>query len=121
MRFLMLIRTDEQATLSNGPDEAMGRRINALVDEMKRAGVLLDTGALAPTGEGVRVRRAYGKETITDGPFTEAKEIVGGYFLLETRTKEDAVQWTSRFLAAHSDEWNVECELRRLSWQAETA
>jgi hypothetical protein len=81
------------------PNPEMYERMDAFVEEATKAGVLLATGGLAPPSEGVRVRYADGEFTVLDGPFAEAKELVGGWALMETRDLDEAVEWTKRFLA----------------------
>jgi hypothetical protein len=78
--------------------------IMALGEEATKAGALLDTAGLAPSEAGARVELAGGKLTVTDGPFTEAKEMIS-YALYQVRSKEEAVEWASRFLRLHRDLW----------------
>jgi len=73
---------------------AMGR----LIDEMAKAGTLIATDGLQSSSKGARVRRSKGKTTVTDGPFTEAKEIVGGYAIVEAKSKAHAIELAKRFL-----------------------
>lgn len=73
--------------------------MGAFVEEAQRAGVLIATGGLAPTSEGVQVAYDGHDYTITDGPFAEAKELIGGWALLDVTSKEEAIDWTKRFLA----------------------
>jgi hypothetical protein len=79
--------------------EAMG----ALIGEMSQAGVLLSTEGCAPSAKGVRVRRDGDKITVTDGPFTEAKELIGGFALIKVASKDEAIAWTKRFLQVAGD------------------
>ena len=72
-------------------------------DELTKAGVLLAGDGLQPTRMGARVAFAGGKPSVTDGPFTEAKELIGGYWLIQARSKEEAVQWASRCPANDGD------------------
>ncbi len=69
------------------------------VEEATKAGVLLATGGVGPVQEATRVAYHNGEFTVTDGPFTEAKELIGGWALLECRDKDEAIEWTKRFLA----------------------
>ena len=78
---------------------AMGR----YNDELTKAGVLLSLDGLAPPSAGARVNFAGGKPSITDGPFTEAKELIGGYWLIQARSKEEAIEWASRCPANDGD------------------
>ena len=96
MRFMMLLKSDAAAEAGVVPDEKllteMGNYNQAMVD----AGVMLGGEGLHPTSRGARIRIERGKLTVTDGPFTEAKEIVAGYFLLQTSSKADAIAWAKR-------------------------
>ena len=113
MRFLSMIRIDE--TTGQVPDEQLMAEMGKLIDELTRAGQLVSTAGLRPTSEGVRVRlHRGGRLTVTDGPFTETKEVIGGYALLEAPSKAEAVELTRRFLKVHGTDWNVECEVRQL-------
>ncbi|PPJ22056.1 transcriptional regulator [Nocardia nova] len=118
MRYLMLIRLDPSAAPTQGPDPAMAENVGKLLEEMTKAGVLLDTAGLRPVGEGVRVRQTSGKQSVLDGPFSESKEVIGGYCLVQTRSQDEAVEWGSRFLRVHGPEWDIELEIRQLDDQA---
>ena len=111
MRFLSIVRTGESGRRQPSPKlmEDMGK----LMQEMTQAGVLIATGGLLP--EGKRLRQRHGKLSVTDGPYAEAKEVIGGYAILEAKSMEEAVELTKRFLRVHGDEWDVECELRPLA------
>jgi hypothetical protein len=112
MRFLSMVRINENSGLQ--PSEKLMADMGKLMEEMTTNGKLIDTAGLTPTASGVRVRLAGGKLTVLDGPFTEAKEVIGGYALLEAASKEEAIELTKRFLRVHGDEWTVECEVRQL-------
>jgi hypothetical protein len=81
------------------PGPEMYERMGAFVEEATKAGVILATGGLAPVSEAIRVRYADGEFTVLDGPFAEAKELVGGWALMETRDVDEAIEWVKRFLA----------------------
>src|SRR5688572_11452797 len=112
MRFLSMIRIEENT--GQVPSERLMTEMGQLIEEMTRAGVLLSTAGLRPTSDGARVRLRNGKLSTIDGPFTETKEVIGGFALLEAGSKEEAIEHTKRFLAIHGDEWNLECEVRQL-------
>ena len=108
MRFLSIYKTAERnAPPSQEEIERMGR----LIEEGMKAGYLLGTEGCLPSVNGARVRLSNGKITVTDGPFTESKEIVGGFALLEASSKEQAVQIARDFLRVVGD---GECEIRQL-------
>ncbi|MFB6751760.1 YciI family protein [Streptomyces sp. NPDC056353] len=113
-RYLSLIRIEETDTLAGGPSPELIQRMEKLMDEMTKAGVLLDTAGLTPTAQGTRVHYEGGQISVTDGPFTESKEVIGGYSLLQAKDRAEAVEWTKRFLKVHEEHWTVTCEVREL-------
>jgi hypothetical protein len=90
MRYLMYA-----TTLDAQPTPEKFAEIGQYMDEVKRAGILVATGGLGPFG--TKIRNASGKLTVTDGPFTEGKEIVGGFALVDCKTKDEAIEWGKRF------------------------
>jgi len=112
MRFLSMIRIDEKA--GQRPSERLMTEMGKLMEQATREGWLVSTAGLRPTAEGKRMRWNRGKLTTTDGPFTETKEVIGGYAILEAPSMAAAAEYTQRFLRVHGDEWNVECEIRAL-------
>jgi hypothetical protein len=113
MRFLSMIRIDE--TTGQVPSEQLMADMGKLIEELTSTGQLVSTAGLRPTSEGVRVKlHRGGRLTAVDGPFTEAKEVIGGYAILEAQSKAEAVEVTRRFLKAHGTDWDVECEVRKL-------
>ena len=112
MRVLSMIRVNERS--GQKPSEKLMADMGKLIEEMTKAGTLITTAGLRPTSEGFRVRLSGGKMRVTDGPFTEAKEVIGGYAMLEAKSKAEAVELTKRFLALHGNEWELECEVRQL-------
>ncbi|KIF70697.1 transcriptional regulator [Streptomyces sp. AcH 505] len=112
-RFLTLVRIEEKHSAADMTPEA-GARMGALFEEITKAGVMLDTAGLTPSAEGTRVTRSGGEFSYTDGPFTETKEVVGGYAILQVKDKAEAMEWTKRFLACHPDDWTVTSEVRQI-------
>ncbi|HKR75050.1 MAG TPA: YciI family protein [Rhodanobacter sp.] len=112
MRFLSMVRINERSGQKPGARlmEDMGR----LMAELTAAGSLLDTAGLQPTSQGKRVRLSRGRQTVIDGPFTEAKEVIGGYAMLQAASMDEALALTRRFLEVHGDEWEIECEVRQV-------
>jgi hypothetical protein len=97
LRFLSLHKTNEGKGSETPPDPALMAKMSALIEEMTKAGVLQATGGLASTKKGARIRFEGGKRTVIDGPFTESKELVAGYAILELPSKAAAIEWASRF------------------------
>jgi hypothetical protein len=113
MRFLSMIRIDE--TTGQVPSEQLMADMGKLMEELTRTGQLVSTAGLRPTSEGVRVKlHRGGRLTAVDGPFTETKEVIGGYAILEAPSKAEAIELTRRFLKVHGADWDVECEVRQL-------
>lgn len=96
LRFLAVHQADERSESETPPDPAVMAKMGALVEEMTKVGVLEATGALASTRKGMRLRFEGGKRTVIDGPFTESKELIAGYSMLELPSKGAAVEWAIR-------------------------
>jgi hypothetical protein len=114
MRFMVMIKSTES---SGPPPRALLEAIAQLGAEGAKAGVLVETAGLLPTAMGARVRLSKGKVTVTDGPFAEAKEVIGGYAVYEVASKQEAVEWTSRFIDLHREHWpgwEGEAEVRQV-------
>lgn len=112
MRFLSMVRIRENT--GQQPNERLMNEMGKLIDEMTKSGVLLDTAGLRPTSEGARVKLSGGRTSVVDGPFTESKEVVGGYAVLNADSMKEAIELTRRFLVVHGDEWELDCEVRQL-------
>ncbi|MGZ3509715.1 MAG: YciI family protein [Vulcanimicrobiaceae bacterium] len=97
MKILSIMTIDPSVASEPSSQEEMDR-MGKLIAEMKSKGVLIDTGGRMPDMLELTVARKSGNTTITDGPFTEAKEVVGGFALLEVKDRDDAIAWTNRFL-----------------------
>lgn len=97
MKFLSVMTIDPAAA-GEPPSQEEIQRMGEFIAEMKSKGVLIDTGGRMPEMLELRVARKNGTTTITDGPFTEAKEVVGGFALFDAKDRDDAVAWTNRFL-----------------------
>ncbi|MBI0299727.1 transcriptional regulator [Streptomyces sp. PRKS01-29] len=113
-RYLSMIRVDEQNAPAEGPSPELMQRMGELIEEMTKAGVMLDTAGLTPTSEGTRVTWSGGEISCTDGPFTESKEVIGGYALLQAKDKAEALEWTKRFLRVHEEFWTITVEVREV-------
>jgi hypothetical protein len=95
MRFLLMIYpAPQEGEWEVTPEDAAA--MNRYNEALTRAGVLLALDGLHPDAKGARVRASGGRKTVTDGPFTETKEIVGGYWIIQAKSKEEAVEWASR-------------------------
>ncbi|MFI5307370.1 MAG: YciI family protein [Polyangiales bacterium] len=104
MKYLTFIRHSESYRESTPPAalmEAMGK----FVERSFKDGTLVDTGGLLPSKDGVRLRLANGKITVTDGPFSESKEVIGGWAILSASTKAEAIRIATEFMELHRKHW----------------
>ncbi|GAC1453172.1 MAG: YciI family protein [Steroidobacteraceae bacterium] len=104
MKYLTFIRHAESYRQA-GPPAALMEAMGKFVEKSRRDGVLGDTGGLLPSKDGARVRLADGKITVTDGPFTESKEVIGGWAILEADSKAEAVRIATEFMELHRKYW----------------
>jgi len=97
MQFFLYSLGDESVPLPPRTPEQMAE-MGPFMEESMKAGILIATGALAPSSQGVKVEAAGGSFTVTDGPFIEAKELIGGWLLVEVASMQEAISWTKRLL-----------------------
>jgi len=98
MKFISIFKLDP-ATMADGPPDEQGMAaMNDLMREMMAKGVMLDTGGVLPTGTSMRVQRSDGRTAATDGPFSEAKEVIGGFAVFDVRSKDEVLECARRFL-----------------------
>jgi hypothetical protein len=114
VKYLTFIRHSESYRQA-GPPPALMEAMGQFIQRSSKEGILVDTGGLLPSKDGVRVRLAGGKLTVTDGPFTEMKEVIGGWAILETDSKDEAIRVATEFMEIHRKHWpefEGESELR---------
>ncbi|MGC2195263.1 MAG: YciI family protein [Terriglobales bacterium] len=109
MRFLCIYKPSKPE--GTPPTQQEMAEMGKLIEDMQRSGVLLATEGCLPSAKGARVRLSNGKFSVTDGPFTEAKEIVGGFAMIQTKSKEEAIEHTKKFLKIAGD---GESEIRQV-------
>lgn len=114
-RFMTIIHIDQDAATAFDGDPEFGERMNALFEEITKAGVMLDTAGLLPAAEGATLTWEHGEVSHTDGPFTETKEVIGGYSVVQAKDKAEAVQWARRFLEVHPAGLKVTAEVRQIA------
>ncbi len=103
MKYLTFIRHSE--SYRSSPPPALMEAMGEFVDRHLQDGSLADTGGLLPSKDGVRLRLAKGKITVTDGPFSESKEVIGGYAILQVSAKADALRIATEFMELHRKHW----------------
>jgi hypothetical protein len=117
MRFMSIVKSTEDHRLGPPPPALMAA-MDQLGQEMTKAGIMVDMGGLLPSAMGgYRVRQAHGKLSVTDGPFSEAKEVIGGYAVFEVQSREEAMALSMRFMELHLKhwpEWEGETEVRQM-------
>jgi hypothetical protein len=121
MRYMMFIKHAENYRMEDVP-QSLFTAMGQMVEEGFKSGHLVDTAGLQRTEKGFRVRLSKGKISTTDGPFTEAKEVVGGYAIVNAKDRKDAEQFATKFMQVHKDHWPVfegECEVRPLEEEAQ--
>jgi len=96
MRFMVLVKADKNSEAGVLPDTKMLADMGKYNEELVKAGVMLAGEGLQPSSKGARVRFSGGKKTVIDGPFTEAKELVAGFWLWQVKSREEAIEWLKR-------------------------
>src|SRR6516165_4689779 len=96
MRFMMMVRANKNTEAGVMPDQRLIAAMGKYNEEMAKAGVLLDLAGLQPSKKGARIRFSGGKPTVIDGPFAETKELIAGYWLIQVKSKEEAIEWAKR-------------------------
>lgn len=114
MRFMILVKATPQSEAGEMPQQALLAAMADYHEQLAQAGVLLDASGLQPSAKGWRIRHAGGRRTVIDGPFTETKELVAGYTVIQVRSREEALEWTRRFPAPHGDAVDCEIEVRQM-------
>lgn len=105
MRYMIIVSGSESLAVSGPPPAALMEEIDRLGAEMARKGKMVSFGGLQPTSAGVRMRVANGEIVTTDGPFTETKEVIGGFSILNVASREEALEEARRFMELHRVHW----------------
>jgi hypothetical protein len=117
MRFMSVVKSSENLRLGPPPQSLM-EAMDRLGQEAMKAGAMVDMGGLLPSSMGgYRLRLSGGELSVTDGPFSEAKEVIGGYAVFEVKSTEEALEWARSFMELHRQhwpEWEGETELRQM-------
>jgi hypothetical protein len=96
MRFMILLKADQTTEAGTLPDEKLLTEMGKFNEELVKAGVLLAAEGLQPSSKGARVRFSGSKRTVIDGPFAETKELVAGFWLIQVKSKAEAIEWVKR-------------------------
>lgn len=118
MRYLMMVKGDDDYEAGKPPSPEMMAAVGAHADKMAKAGVLLDMGGLLPSAAGAKVVIDKGTTRVVDGPFSEAKELIGGFAILKADSKEEAIRLGREFMQLHVDvlgaSYSGELEIRQM-------
>jgi len=115
MRYMMIIKGDENFRASGPPPQELMEAIGKLAEDAAKTGTIVSFGGLQHSSTGATVRLRGGKLTVKDGPFTEAKEVIGGFSIYNLPSKEKAIEEATKFMELHQrlwPKWDGECEVR---------
>ena len=113
MRFIMIVKATKDTEAGVMPSEKLIADMAKYHEELQKAGVLLDATGLQPSSKGWRIKYSGGKHTVVDGPFTETKELIAGYTIIQVKSREEAMEWARRFPNPSIDGGAAEIEVRQ--------
>ena len=115
MRFMVLVKADKNTEAGVMPEEKLIGEMTRYNEELAKAGVLLDLAGLQPSSNGARVKFSPGgTRTVVDGPFAKTDDLIAGYWLIQVKSKDEAIEWAKRAPAPHGDGAESEIEVRQL-------
>ncbi len=114
MRFMMIVKANKDSEAGVMPTDELISVMTKYNEELAKAGVLLDLAGLHPSSKGARIKFSGGKKTVIDGPFAETKELIAGYWLIQVKSREEAMEWARRVPAPHGEDQEGEVELRQV-------
>ena len=114
MRFMVIVKATKDSEAGKLPDETMLAAMGKYNEQLAKAGVLLAAEGLHPSSKGARVRFSGSRRTVIDGPFTEAKELIAGFWLIDVKSKEEAIEWVKRCPGPMEGEAEGEIEIRQV-------
>ncbi|MCC7372810.1 MAG: hypothetical protein IT306_30640 [Chloroflexi bacterium] len=109
MKFMVMSRADKHSEAGEFPGPEVTARMMTFMQEVAEAGILVTAEGLTPSALGARVKLSNGKVTVTDGPFTETKELIASFAILNVASKEEAIRWTTKWAQVFGE---MECEIR---------
>src|SRR5580704_6910397 len=113
MRFMMIVKASPRSEAGQMPSEKAFSEMGKFNEELMKAGVLVDLSGLKPSSKGARIKFSGGKKTVIDGPFAETKELIGGYWIINVKSKEEAMEWAMRIPCPHGENQEGEVEIRQ--------
>jgi hypothetical protein len=112
MKFMMIVKANKDSEAGVMPSEKLLSTMGRYNEELMKAGVLVDLAGLHPTSKGARIQFSGGKRTIVDGPFTETKELIAGFWIIQVKSREEAMEWARR-VPAPQENGEGEIEIRQ--------
>jgi hypothetical protein len=113
MKFMMIVKASKESEAGVMPSEELLSAMGNYNEELLKAGVLLDGAGLQASSKGARIKFSGGKRTVIDGPFAETKELIAGYWIIQVKSREEAIEWAKRVPAPHGDGQEAEIEIRQ--------
>jgi len=114
MRFMMIVKASKEFESGKMPSEELVAAMGKYNEELMKAGVLVDLAGLQPTSKGARIQFSGGAKTVIDGPFAETKEVIGGFWIIKVKSKQEALEWAMRAPAPHGEGKDAEIEIRQI-------
>jgi hypothetical protein len=114
MRFMMIVKASKESEAGKMPSEELLTEMGKYNEELMKAGVLVDLAGLHPTSKGTRIRFSDGQRTVIDGPFAETKELIAGYWLIQVKSMQEAIDWALRIPCPCDGPQEGEIELRQV-------
>ena len=114
MRFMIIVKATKDSEAGVMPEEKLIAAMADYHEELAKAGILQDASGLQPSSKGWRIQYAGDKRTVNDGPFTETKELIAGYTIIQVKSRQEAMEWTRRFPNPAGDGRTSEIEVRQL-------
>lgn len=113
MRFMMIVKATKESESGVMPSQEMLATMGKYNEELMKAGVLIDLSGLKPTSKGFRIKYSGGKKTVIDGPFSETKELIAGYWVIQVKSREEALEWAKRVPNPAGEGRDAEVEVRQ--------
>lgn len=113
MKFMMIVKANKDSEAGVMPSEELIAAMGKYNEELMKAGALVDLAGLQPSSKGARIRFSGGKRTLVDGPFTETKELIAGYWIIQVPSREEAIRWAMRVPFPHGEDKDGEIEIRQ--------
>jgi hypothetical protein len=113
MKFMMIVRANADSEAGKMPSEELLAAMGKYNEELMKAGVLVDLAGLQPSSKGARIRYSRGERIVVDGPFTESKELIAGYWVINVQSRDEAIKWAKRAPMPFEEEEHSEIEVRQ--------